>query len=251
MTMPNPAHIGNKRYARTCMPVLPQAKQGHHRHGRAKWYEGAKRGNTKPSNEGRTHGGSHTQPRGSTTHTKTKKQKLNIHNMHKRHPPHWPPRHKCKYVTCRATLRNEHEIRTATTAKRVTMRCNRDVPVPRCAHVPTPARKPSYIGSERERKVCPPVHAAASATRPPPPRRSKMVWRNTKEAKNDGKDGRGKPHTTTRRNNTPLQKYKNHTSRDTRNAGNTYPHPPPCIGNKRYAAAHKRVVGIEGATHRH
>ena len=30
-----------------------------------------------------------------------------------------------------------------------------------------------------------------------------------------------------------------------------YPHPPACIGNKRYAAACKRVVGKGGATHRH
>ena len=209
------------------MPVRPQAQQGHHRHGRAKWYEGAKRGNTKPTKERRTHRRSHTQPRGSTTHTKTKKKKLNIHNMHKRQPPHRPPRHKCKYVTCRAMLRNDHEIRTTTTSTKVTRRCNRDVPTPRRAHMPDPARTPSYIGSERERKVCPPVPAAASATRPPPPRTSKMVWRNTKDGKNDGNHANGG------------------------NAGTTNPRPTTCIGNKRYAAAHKQVVGNEGATHRH
>ena len=53
------------------------------------------------------------------THKNKKNHKLNIHNMHKRQPPHRPPKHKCKYVTCRATLRNEHEIRTTTTPTKV------------------------------------------------------------------------------------------------------------------------------------
>ena len=149
---------------------------------------------------------------------KNKKQKLNIHNMHKRQQPHRPPRHKCTYVTCRATLRNEHGIRTTTTPTKVTTRCNRDVPTPSSAHVPTPARTPAYIGSERERKACPPVHAAASATRPPPPRTRKKVWGDAQDAKNDEKDARREPHTTTRKNNTQLQKHKNHTCRATRNA---------------------------------
>ena len=81
MPMPTPAHIGKKGYARTCMPVLPQ---GHHRHGRAKLYEGAQRGNTKPTKERRTQERGHTPPRGRTTHRKTHKQKLNIHNTHTR-----------------------------------------------------------------------------------------------------------------------------------------------------------------------
>ena len=41
----------------------------------------------------------------------------------------------------------------------------------------------------------------------------------------------------------------NHANRG--EAGNTYPHPPACIGSERYAAARKRLVGKEGATHRH
>ena len=64
-----------------------------------------------------------------------------------------------------------------------------------------------------ERKVCPPVHTAARATRPPPPRASKMVWRNTKDAKHDGQDLLGEPHTTTRKNNTQEQKHKKHACR--------------------------------------
>ena len=36
-----PAHIGKERYARTRVPGTPQ---GHHRHGRAKWYEGTNKG---------------------------------------------------------------------------------------------------------------------------------------------------------------------------------------------------------------
>ena len=53
------------------------------------------------------HEGGHTPPRGSTAHIKSHRQKLNIHNMHTRLVG-------SKYVTCHATLRNEHEIRTAT-----------------------------------------------------------------------------------------------------------------------------------------
>ena len=34
-----------------------------------------------------------------------------------------------------------------------------------------------------------------------------MVWRNTKDAKHDGRDSRGEPHTTTRKNNTQVQKH--------------------------------------------
>ena len=80
------------------------------------------------------------------THKKDRKEKLNVHNMHKRRTPHRPPRHKCKYVTCRAMPRNEHEIRTTTTPKRVTTRCNRDVPIRRHAH-PRP-----HARLHRERK---------------------------------------------------------------------------------------------------
>ena len=42
--MLTPAHIGNERYARTRVPGTPQ---GHHRHGRAKWYEGTNKGEQK------------------------------------------------------------------------------------------------------------------------------------------------------------------------------------------------------------
>ena len=44
MPMLTPAHIGKERYARTCVPGTPQ---GHHRHGRAKWYEGTNKGEQK------------------------------------------------------------------------------------------------------------------------------------------------------------------------------------------------------------
>ena len=50
-----------------------------------------------------------THHRGEAQHTKkAHKQKLNIHNVHT-----WLVG--SKYVTCHATLRNEHETRTATT----------------------------------------------------------------------------------------------------------------------------------------
>ena len=42
--MLTPAHIGKERYARTCVPGTPQ---GHHRQGRAKWYEGTNKGEQK------------------------------------------------------------------------------------------------------------------------------------------------------------------------------------------------------------
>ena len=42
--MLTPAHIGKERYARTRMPGTPQ---GHHRHGRATWYEGTNEGEQK------------------------------------------------------------------------------------------------------------------------------------------------------------------------------------------------------------
>ena len=42
-----------------------------------------------------------------------------------------------------------------------------------------------------------------------------------------------------------------HASAKTQQTYVPHPHPPACIGNKRYAAACKRVVGKEGATHRH
>ena len=44
MPMLTPAHIGKERNARTCVPGTPQ---GHHRHGRAKWYEGTNNGEQK------------------------------------------------------------------------------------------------------------------------------------------------------------------------------------------------------------
>ena len=172
------------------------------------------KGQNKQRCEERTEEATHNQ--GEAQHTQKQKTKAKIHNMHKRQQPHRPPRHKCKYVTCRATLRNEHEIRTTTTTTKVTTRCNRCTS--RRAQVPTPARTPAYIGIERERRVCPPVHAAASATRPPPPQTSKMVWRDTKDAKNDEKDARREPHTTTGKNNAQLQNHKNHTCGATRNA---------------------------------
>ena len=46
MPMLTPAHIGKERYARTCVPGTPQ---GHHRQGRAKWYEGTNKGEQKTS----------------------------------------------------------------------------------------------------------------------------------------------------------------------------------------------------------
>ena len=42
--MLTPAHIGKERYARTRVPGTPQ---GHHRHGRATWYEGTNKGEQK------------------------------------------------------------------------------------------------------------------------------------------------------------------------------------------------------------
>ena len=61
--MLTPAQIGKERYARTRVPGTPQ---GHHRHGRATWYEGTNKG------EQNNH-------RGEAQHTQKKKKKLNIH----------------------------------------------------------------------------------------------------------------------------------------------------------------------------
>ena len=73
--------------------------------------------------------------------------------MHKQQP-HRPPRHKCKYVTCRATLHNENEKSTTiSTPTKVTKRCSRE-------NCPSP-----HAGLHREQKVCRPsshVYAAAS-----------------------------------------------------------------------------------------
>ena len=66
--MLTPAHIGNERYARTRVPGTPQ---GHHRHGRAKWYEGTNKGEQK----NRRGGAQHTKKK----QKKKKKKKLNIH----------------------------------------------------------------------------------------------------------------------------------------------------------------------------
>ena len=64
------------------------------------------------------------------THKNQKKKP----NMHKQQQQHRPPRHKCKYVTCRATLRSANEKSTTITApKKVTKRCSRE-------NMPTPAR---------------------------------------------------------------------------------------------------------------
>ena len=46
--MLTPAHIGKERYARTRVPGTPQ---GHHRHGRATWYEGTNKGEQKKTTE--------------------------------------------------------------------------------------------------------------------------------------------------------------------------------------------------------
>ena len=55
-------------------------------------------------------------------------------NMHKQQQPHRPPRHKCKYVTCRATLRYKSEKSTTITRPtKVTKRCSRE-------NLPSPAR---------------------------------------------------------------------------------------------------------------
>ena len=40
-----------------------------------------------------------------------------------------------------------------------------------------------------------------------------MVWRNTKDAKHDGRDMRAEPHTTTRKDNTQVQKHNKHACR--------------------------------------
>ena len=61
MPMLTPAHIGKERYARTRVPGTPQ---GHHRHGRATWYEG-------------TNKGEQINHRGEAQHTE--KKKINIH----------------------------------------------------------------------------------------------------------------------------------------------------------------------------
>ena len=109
MPMLTPAHIGKERYARTCVPGTPQ---GHHRHGRAKWYEGTHKGEQKTDK-----GEKNAQRRPRATEVKhntkknkkTHKQKLNIHT--------WLVG--SKYVACHATLRNEHETRTEITPTKV------------------------------------------------------------------------------------------------------------------------------------
>ena len=67
-----------------------------------------------------------------------------------------------------------------------------------------------------------------------------MVWRNTKDAKHSGRDATTHNH-----------EKEQHASAKTQQAYVPHPHPPACIGNKRHAAACKREVGKEGATHRH
>ena len=107
MPMLTPAHIGKERYARTCVPGTPQ---GHHRHGRAKWYEGTNKGEQKNRQRREERAKETTRHRGEAQHKKkTHKQKLNIHT--------WLVG--SKYVACHATLRNEHETRTATTPTKV------------------------------------------------------------------------------------------------------------------------------------
>ena len=107
MPMLTAAHIGKERYARTCVPGTPQ---GHHRHGRARWYEGTNKGEQK-TDKGEKN--ARRRPRATevkhNTQKKTHKQKLNIHT--------WLVG--SKYVACHATLRNEHETRTATTPTEV------------------------------------------------------------------------------------------------------------------------------------
>ena len=89
--------------------------------------------------------------------------------MHKQQQPHRPSRHKCKYVTCRATLRYENKKSTTiTTPTKVTKRCSRE-------NMPT-----MHARLHREQKVCRPysrIYAAASKARyrqggshAPPPR---------------------------------------------------------------------------------
>ena len=106
MPMHTPAHIGKERYARTCVPGTPQ---GHHRHGRAKWYEGTNKGKQK-TNKREKNARRRTRATEVKHNTKkTHKQKLNIHT--------WLVG--SKYVACHVTLRNEHETRTATTPTKV------------------------------------------------------------------------------------------------------------------------------------
>ena len=80
MPMLTPAHIEKERYARTRMPGTPQ---GHHRHGRATWYEG-------------TNGEEQKDHRGKAQHKKKKKKKKTKHT------------HVTSgvQVCCHATLRN-------------------------------------------------------------------------------------------------------------------------------------------------
>ena len=148
------------------------------------------------------------------------------------------------YVTCRATLRNE---RGESTMRKVhSETCQRAHP-----------RTPAYIGSKRERKVCPYVHAAAGATGPPPPGKNKMVWRDTKKARmkrrtHDRNDTQPRVRTThaytkTQKANMPCneksttpkaQNHANQVSQDMKPGTQAYPCMPACIGRKGYAAAH-------------
>ena len=66
MPMLTPAHIGKERYARTCVPRTPQ---GHHRHGRAKWYEGTNKETDKGEKNARR------RPRATEVKHNTKKNK--------------------------------------------------------------------------------------------------------------------------------------------------------------------------------
>ena len=111
MPMLTPAHIGKERYARTCVPGTPQ---GHHRHGRAKWYEGTNKGE-QTTDKGEKNARRRTRATEVKHNTKKKKnkqthkQKLNIHT--------WLVG--SKYVACHVTLRNKQETRTATTPTKV------------------------------------------------------------------------------------------------------------------------------------
>ena len=122
------------------------------------------------------------------------------------------------------------------------------------AHSPTPA----YIGSKRERKVCLYMHAAASAKRRPPPRKSKTVWRDTKEARMKRMTHEGNhtqprertihANTKTQKSNMPrneksttpkAQNHANQGSQEVKPGTHAHPRMPACIGSKRYAAANK------------
>ena len=129
---------------------------------------------------------------------------------------------------------------------------------------PAHPRTPACIGSKGEQRVCPYVHAAKSATRPPPPRKNTIVCRDTREARRRRRTHEGNhtqprertPHayTKTQKTNMPRNqksttpKAQNHANQEVKPGTQANPRMPACIGSKRYAAAH-RASSRRGGSH--